>query len=573
MVTGDDQYLGTPIPDTIPTSLRDLLRARIDRLSSTGREVVQLAAVLGREFRYELLASAVGKDDLKLRHTLREVCATGMLLQRWDATSETFVFKHALVREAAYDSITRPARAGLHRTVASMLRTRFADVEGRQLEILAWHLEGAGDALAAASYWQRAAHRALGRGAHVEAERLLRRALALLRALPETPARLRAETDVLSSLGTVLFSTHGYGARAGEAVFREAQALLGRLGDDVSLGVVSGLAILRFTRSDRTGAAELLPRLEHLAARTDDLVAQITGQALLGVHAFWAGELRSAHEKLTRAIQLYDKPEFQRFARAYGHDGGLFCHAYDVLALWLMGDASRARALEHGMSEIAARSGNPFSRALALGYGACLAYDLGDGDGLLRRADELATLSTREHLYLWLAIAMCAHAWALHLRGAFDEAAAEMRAGLNTLRGLGVRSSYAFFLPPLGAALRDAGRTPEGLTVIDSALAAAPRLLSQVHVPELHRIRGELLDLTGDKDGAEQALRTALETANAQGALAYQLRAAISLATLLQDTRRGAEGGTILSGVYGHFTEPGDTPDLRRASTVLERLR
>jgi tetratricopeptide (TPR) repeat protein len=420
--------------------------------------------------------------------------------------------------------------------------------------------------------WQRAAHLALGRGAYVEADRLLRRALALVRELPESAGRLRVESDLLISLGTALFSTRGYGAPEVELVFKQAREVIGRLGDESSVGVVAGLASVHFTRSDRAESSELLPHLKRLAASTDDLVSRITGSAQLGVHAFWVGRLAAAQEYLGQAIALHDTPEFLAFARGYGYDGGLFCHAYHMLASWLLGLPEQALAMDRVIVDIATRTGNPYSRALALGFGACLAYDLADADGVARRADELADLSVREHFHLWLVIAACARGWALHLRGDPVSAAREMQAALGMLDGMGVRSSHAYFTPPLGVALGEAGEVRQALRVIDAELERADVLLAQVHVPELHRVRGELFARTGDLSDAERSFRTALGHAHASGALAYELRAATSLAAVLRDSQRAAEGRALLGGVLARFADGRDTQDLRRASTGLRDL-
>src|SRR6266403_661057 len=195
----------------IPGTLRDLLAARLDALSPSARATAQLAAVLGREFHGDMLRAAVTEDEAILREDLRELLAAGIVYHRRSAPSESYVFRHALVREAAYESMMRSARQKLHLRAATTLRERFPEVERSQPDLLALHFEHGGDPERAVVYWNRAGDRTMVRGAYVEAIRLFERGLALLERLPESRQRTQHELGFTESLGTALLLTRGSG--------------------------------------------------------------------------------------------------------------------------------------------------------------------------------------------------------------------------------------------------------------------------------------------------------------------------------------------------------------------------
>jgi TOMM system kinase/cyclase fusion protein len=570
--TGDGQLQTEAVEPEIPPTLRGLLAERLDRVSPSARETVQLAAVLGREFRYEVLRAVARTDESLVRLDVRELLDAGLLFARRAVRAETYVFKHSLVREVAYESMTRARRRTLHARVASTLAQRFPEVEREQPEILALHYEHAQETGAAVEHWFRAGNRALRTAAYVEAIQQLEHALALLETVPQSASRSRLEIGVLTALGTALFSTRGYTAEEVERTFARARDLAGELAEDVSLKVLAGLAGVYLTRGDRDAAAALLPRLQRLAARTDDPVASITGHALLGVYAFWAGEFEAAWEHTAVGIRLHGTPEFRDFARDYGWDGGLFCHAYGMGALWHLGHADQAEALRREMLEIAERSRNPYSLALALGFGTTLGHDRGEPERTTEQAGRLAALATEQKLYAWLAIALCAEGGAAVQRGEAESGVAQIQQGLALLQGTGMRASYCYYLTYLAEACLAAGHLDAGLAAVDESLGLCAMLTARFHEANAWRLRGELLRAKGEAREAEATFRQALEIARRQRARAYELRAATGLARLLAGQGRPREALEVLPDVYAGLAEGRDTADLRAARAILDEL-
>ncbi len=559
----------TGLPLQIPSSLRDLLTARLDSLSPGAKETAQLAALLGREFRYEVLHAVSRKDDWTLREDLADLTAAGIIFHRRGIRGESYVFKHTLVRDTAYESMVRATRRSLHLQVANVLHQQFPEIDEQRPEILAQHFAQGGDLATAVDYWHRAGDQALKRAAYIEAAQQLEHGLALLRTLPESQSRDRQEIQLLTTLGTVLFSTRGHAAEEVEQTFSQARQLCERLGEDLSLKVLAGIASVYIARSDRETTAALLPRFERLAARTDDAVASITGHAVLGGAAFWSGDFVAARHHLAVAERFYGTEAWKSFSRDYGYDGGFFIYPYTMSILWNLGYPDQADALRKESMAIAEASGNLYSILIALGFAATLTYDLGQPDTTLTISERLITLSTEQRLYFWSAIGMLARGGALAQQGAADDAVALITQGLDLCRGVGLFSSYSYYLTYLAAAYARAGKASEGLGVVEEGIARCQKDLTRFHESELHRLKGDLLGMQGDSGAAEAAYEQALEVARRQGAKSLELRAATGLSRLLHAQGRTSAAQTLLQSVYGWFTEGFDTTRSTRCAGGL----
>ncbi len=554
----------------IPTTLRDLLAARVDRLSLSAKDTMQHAAVIGREFRYEVLSAVAQRDEPLLREDLHELIDAGLLFARRGMRSEGYVFKHALLRDTAYESMSRRRRRDLHRRVARTIAQRFPDVAQHQPELLAQHFEHGDEPATAAGYWNRAGERALGRAAYVEAIGQLERGLAALATLPASPAKTRQEIELLTTLGTAFISTKGYAAEEVERTFARAGELCEELGEDTPLKVLGGLAGLHLSRGDRERITPFLPRLRQLARRGDDPVAAMSGHQLLGIHAFWSGDFPAAHEHACAGMRLYDTTEVREFAWEYGY--GLFCHAYAMCSLWHLGLPDQAAALRSEALRIAEESRNAYSILVVLGFAVPLSHDRGDTEDALAGAERLISFATEQRLYLWLALGMCGRGGTHLLRGDPEAAIGDVKQGLDLYRVIGLRSSYSYYLTYLAEACLAAGKLDDGLAAVHEGLGLCETSVARFHEPELWRLRGELLARRQDACPAEEAFRQAIRLAQRGRGRGLELRAATSLAALLADTGRRDEARSALAAVYAGFDEGLGTRDLRAARTVLDRI-
>jgi TOMM system kinase/cyclase fusion protein len=556
----------------IPASLRDLLTARLDTLSPGARELAQVAAVLGREFSDDMLRAAASVDVEVVQADLRELIETGIVLQRRSVKWTTYVFKHVLLRDAAYETMVRSTRRGLHRRVAETLRDLFPDVEQQRPELLAHHLEHGGQPARAAQYLKIAGDRTMARGAYVESIRQFERGLACLHAEPHARERWVDELGLAESLGTALIATRGYSAPAVEEAFARASEICDRLGGDVPTRVLYGLWGVRLTRADRDATAALLPRLIEAAERNGDPVSWLFAHGATGVRAFFGGDPRQAHEEFRRSIRWYDTEGYRQFVREYGYDGGLYNFGYLAWSLQQLGAwASAVDVAEQAIAH-AERNGSPYGISVALVFRALIARDQGDVATVVRLGDRAIPLATTQKLLYWLGPAACLRGWASLRQGDVELATTQVMQGLELLDVVGQRTTYAYHLAALVEIHLTRGEVDAGLAAVERGLALCATSLDCFYEPELLRLRGELLRRDGRLAAAEADFRRALDLACRRGGRWHELRAATSLARLLDErNQRDAAHGLLLS-VYSSFDVTCDTSDLRDARALLAAM-
>ena len=529
----------------VPSTVRELLTTRLDALSPKARATVQLAATLGREFAWDVLQTASERDESQLRRDIREVMDADLLHQRRGTASEHYLFRHALLCEAAYESMARPTREGLHRRIADAITSSFPEVVGQQPELVAHHLE-AGRALAdAVPYWQRAADRAMRRAAYPEATGALERALASLAKLPASAKRTSQEIEALTALGTVQFSTQGYAASDVEQTFARAQELCVEADTASSPKILSGIIGVHITRGNREATQALLPQFTRMAESPRDTIDAVTGWTALSIDAFWRGAHAQAREYLDHARPAYRTDEFQRYAREYGYDGGIFSYAYTVWNEWILGRTRSAESVYDELLTLGESSFDPYSLPLALCYGMALAHWRRDAAETRARAEELVARSSDQKLYLWLAVGMCGLGGAALLEGNAADGIPQIKEGLNLSKSIGDMASYSVYLTYLAAAHEALGEIDKGVAVADEGLGLCTHALGRFHEPELLRLKGVLLQRRGDLPEAEHVLRRSVAAAREHGAVAWQLRGTNSLVAMLGEAGRGGEGETL----------------------------
>jgi tetratricopeptide (TPR) repeat protein len=559
------------IPDGhgIPGTLWELLATRLDMLSASAREAVQFAAALGREFRYDLLHAALRRDEWLVRQDLAELLDARLVFGRRAAVEERYVFRHALVRDAAYESMVRSTRQRVHRRIAEAIRTHLAALGQRQPELMALHLEEGGELDGAAEWWQRAGDRAFRHAAYLEAVRHLERGLSVLSRLPEGPERARREIETLIILGTVLLSTRGHADPEVGRAFSRARALCEEHGVEVSLKILANLVAAHLLEGDRDATEAFLPRFERLATETDDPVARLSGILPLAIHAFWRGEHTRAAGLLDEARSLYRTEDFRRYAEEYGWDGGHYAYGYSVWNHWVMGAVAGAEALYDRLLAIAESSFDPQAVPLALAFGMASAHGRRDAEAARQRAERLTAIATEQRLYLLVAIGQCGRGLAVALGGAHTDGIAELSQGLALIRMGGARTLTSYYLTYLASAHLEAGQIEEGLAATQEGVALCRQDVARMHEPELLRLEGELLHLRGDAAGAVERWRHAVDSARATNAAMWELRAALSLARLLAERGDHAQAHELLTPICQRFDRTEDFPDIRAARGLL----
>jgi class 3 adenylate cyclase/predicted ATPase len=576
-VNGHYELTGPLPPLAIPSTLQDSLMARLDRLS-TVREIVQLGATLGREFSYEMLHAVFPLNEETLQQGLRQLVEAEVVYQRGLLPQATYLFKHALIQDAAYQSLLKSTRQQYHRQIAKVLEEQFADTTETQPELLAHHYTEAVLVGQAITYWQKAGQRASQRSAHVEAISHLTRGLELLKALPDTPERARQELLLQIALGAPLIATKGYAAPEVGQAYSRARTLCQQLGETPQLfPVLWGLWTFYLQRAETETAHELAEQLLSLAQSVQDPVFRSQAHYALGVTLFYLGAFAPARANLEQGLALYN-PQQHPHAFLYGQDARVTCLTIAALVLWLLGYPDQARVWNLEALTQAHQLSHPFRLAWTLNFTAMLSQYRREGHIVRERAEAEIALSSEQGFPYWLALGTVWRGWALAEQGQGEEGIMQIRQGIAAYRATGAELAQSYWLALLAEAYGKGGQGEEGLTLLTKALEIVYKTKARLHEAELYRLKGELTlqsQVRGSKSKVEEAeacFLQAIEIARKQQAKSLELRAVLSLSRLWQHQGKRDEARQMLAEIYGWFTEGFDTKDLQEAEALLEEL-
>jgi len=555
---------------SVPATLHASLIARLDRIGPTAKEIAQIGAVLGREFSYELIEPVAQRPEKELQAALDQLGDSGLLFCRGIPPHASYLFKHALVQDAAYGTLLRARRQELHARVATALEQHFADLVERQPEILAHHLTAAGEAERAVDQWLKAGQYAAARLAHLEAIRHFDRGLATLALLQEGPARDGRETELQLARGLSLFTAKGFiSAEAAEAYAR-ARELAERRGDAHQLfTAVFGLWQSTTSAGRILDCRGLSDRLQRLTADNADSELRLQAHHSAWTTHLFAGRPAAAREHCNEGRRLYNPERHQHHRLLYGgHDPGVCAGYVGAQVNWLLGYPERALAIGNESLVLAERIAHPFSLHIAQVFNAMLHLDRGEPELALEGLHAAEALAAEQRLGLVIAPGFLRGA-ALMAEGAFDDAIARLREGLAGRLG-------AMFAPygraRLAEALTRQSNHEAALATVREALEEQERTGQRRWEPELHRVEGAAQQGLNRIEEAQSALEAALRIARCQQAKSYELRAATSLARLWGEQGRRAEARELLAPVYSWFTEGSDTADLKEAKALLYEL-
>jgi predicted ATPase/class 3 adenylate cyclase len=565
-----------PLPPlAIPATLHDSLMARLDRLA-TVKGLAQLGATLGREFSYDLLQAVSPWDEDAVRRGLQQLVEAEFLYQQGLPPQATYRFKHALIQEAAYQSLLRSTRQQYHQRIAQVLEARFPALCETQPELLAHHYTEAWLTEQAIPYWQRAGQRALDRSAHVEAINHLSKGLEVLKTLPNTSAHLRQELDLQLALGPALVVTRGPASPAVEQVYARAQELCQQVGETPQLfPVLWGHWRFYNNRAEYQRARALGERLLSMAQQVRDAALLLEAHHALWATLLWSGEFASARAHIEQGRALYDPQQHHTHTLLYGgHDPGVCCLYHAALSLWTLGYPDQALQSIREALTLAHALAHPPSLASALDFATILHQSRREPQAAHERAEALMVLATEQGFAQQVAQATIMRGWALAARGHDAEGTAQMRQGLAAHQATGTQRQRPYYLALLAEAYGSIGQPAEGLSLLAEALTAVDRTGERGWEAELHRHQGELLLAQAGESQqvqeAEACFHRALDIARHQQAKSWELRAAMSLSRLWKQQGRRAEAHDLLAPIYSWFTEGFDTADLQEAKTLLD---
>lgn len=558
----------------LPTTLQDSLMARLDQLGPVKR-VAQMAAVIGQEFRADTLLAISDLSPDSLQNALSQLLKAELIVADSNTPLARFAFHHALVKDAAYNSMLKRDRRQFHARVAAALEALDPESNPVEPELLAYHYAEADLPLPALKWWYVAAQQALQRSANVEAWRHAASAIEMLQAQPDTRERRRLERDFRLLAGSAGWAVKGFGALEVEQNFTRARELAAEVGDPAqAIVTLRGLFGCYYARGELARAYQQAESVVALAEQNASHGDLMVGHMLCGSIRYWQGQFGEARDELDTALSLYDPAEQAGRLLSSQIDPGVNARLHLGWTLWCRGFADDALATSDEGLEVARIIDQPFSLAMGLFWNAAVRLCRGEIEAVEAAVEELNSVTAR---YQIAYLGACAFV----LKGAALIAKGQPGPGIDTINTAftAFRSQQAGLGLPWAMSLAAEGCLRAGLT--EKALEILAQALAKLHSngehqweAELHRLKGACLAAlpNGDGEQAEASVRRALDIARNQGARSLELRAATTLAQIT--ARRGDKGvHLLLEGIYSSFTEGLDTADLRAAKQLLDERR
>ncbi len=557
--------------------------ARLDRLGPA-KEVAQIGAAIGREFSHALLAAVVPKPEAELQSALDRLMAAGLLFRQGVPPYAAYLFKHALVQDAAYGTLLREPRRALHARIVETLESQFAEIAENQPELLARHFTEAGLIEKATGLWGKAGQRSLERSALVEAGAQLTRALDQIATLPATPALRREQIKLQVALMTPLMHVKGHAAPETKAAVERARSLieqaeaLGEPLDDPLLlfSVLFALWSANAVAFNGDVCRDLAAHFLALAEKQRTIIPLMVGHRIMGVSLTSTGAFEEGLAHYDQAIALYDPIEHRPLATRFSVDVGVGILCYRSWALWLLGRPDAALAdIDHALKH-ARKIGQAATLMHALALTSSTHIFCGNYAAASALLNELVALADEKSALYWKAWGTVSQGWLLALSGKASDAVQMITTGINAHRSTGAIIYVPMYLSHLMRAYVEVGQFDDAWRCIEEAMRAVEKTKERLWEAEIHRIAGEIAlkspELRPAPEKAEAYFEKALAVARSQQAKSWELRAAMSLARLWRGQGKPQQGRELLAPVYGWFKEGFDTHDLKEAKALLSEL-
>ncbi len=581
---GEARQTAAAVPSpalAVPASLHASLMARLDRLGPA-KEVAQIGSAMGREFSHPLLAAVVRKPKAELEAALDRLVEAGLLFRQGMPPHASYLFKHALVQDAAYGTLLREPRRALHARIAETLESDFAEIAENQPELLARHCTEAGLIEKAAGLWGKAGQRSLERSALVEAIAQLGRALDQIATLPATPALRQEEIKLQVALLNPILNIKGYAARETKATAERARVLiekaeaLGESPEDPLLlfSVLYGFWTTNYVAFNCDGCHELATHFLALAEEQEANATIMVGHRLMAMSLLYAGNIEQGRAHCDEAIALYDTIEHRPLATRFGADSRVSALAVRALAMWVLGYPDVARSDASYAVTDARQIGQAASLMYALVITSLPPILCGSYATAAPHLDEAAMLADATGSVNWKAFGMLDRGCLLALSGKAADAAPAIIVGLALWRSLGATLNVPLYLAYLAKAHAELDQMDDASRCINEAITTVETTKERVWEAEVCRVAGKIALLSPQPDvaKAEAYFERALTVARKQQAKSWELRATMSMARLWRDQGKRDEARNLLAPVYNWFTEGFDTLDLKEAKALLDQL-
>ena len=580
---GAAEHVVTAVPSpalAVPSSLHASLMARLDRLGPA-KELAQIGAAIGREFSHALLAAVVRKPEGELESALDRLIAAGLLFRQGIPPHATYLFKHALVQDAAYGTLLREPRRALHARIAETLESHFAKTADSQPELLARHCTEAGLIEKAAGWWGKAGQRSLARSALVEAAEQLTRALGQIATLPPSAELRRAEIRLQVALINPLLHVKGYAAPESKAAVERARLLieraeaLGEPSEDPLLlfSVLYGSWVASFIAFNGDVMRELATRFLELAKKQGATVPIMIGHRLMGTTLTATGDIAKARAHHDQGIALYDPAKHRPLVTRFGQDAGVTGLSFRSLTLWFLGYPEAALADTDHALKIAREIDQAATLMFALAITNFTRIFCRSCATASARIDELIALADEKGALQRKAEGVTQKGCVLALIGEASDSVQTITSGITAWQSTGATVWVPLYLSYLAKAYAELGQIDDAWRCIGEAIKTIETTKERWYEVEVYRMAGEIALKSPERaTKAEAYFGQALVIARAQQAKSWELRAALSMARLLSAQGEPDKATDLLAPVYGWFTEGFDTSDLKEAKALLDTL-
>ncbi len=580
LVEASDRYMPVgPLPPlAIPSTLQDLLMARLDRLSPV-KETAQIGACIGRLFQHRLLAAVSGTDAIRLDESLRQLERAELVFRSGAPQEVIYTFKHALVRDIAYQSLLKGRRQQIYGKIALGLEAEFSEIAATEPETVAQHFTLACMAEKAVQWWLKAGQRAMTRSANREATAHFAKGLELVASLSDSETRLRWELSLWTAMGSALIPAKGWGDPETLHAFSTARELAEGLGDKAQLfAAARGESSCRMISGHLRAAEKLAIQCRTLGME----LAQVTGDSAYVLEAhhqlwgvkFYLGDYKAAESFANYGLATYDYDRHHHLAWGYvGHDPGVCCRSFSAQMLCIGGKPSKAIWQSREAVALAERDSHPVTMAQAQMAFSVVHLMRREPEKARHWAEKAIAVCTEFAIPLLLGQARVFLGWALVHLGELDNGIRYMREGIAAIAGTGADMGMAFYLCALARACGERGNPNEGLALLEQGFDILSKSGSRYQLPELLSAKGEMLSrLDPGSDAAELWFQQSLTAAHEQGARLSELRSALHLARRWIGRGQKNEARELLAPIYAAFSEGFDTPDLSEAKGLLQTL-
>lgn len=558
----------------VPTTVQAVLASRIDQLEPNDKVLLQTAAVIGTGAPHELLEAV--DADLDIGASIARLERAEFLFEDPTSVKRQYMFKHALTRDVAYQSLLSEVRRERHRQIAEVYERHFADLAGTQPELVAHHFFEAGVFDKAMDCFKKAGIRAAQRWANPEAVKHFESAIEASEALPQTDELKTEQLDIYLRLGPPLMSSKAFTSPAVEAAYLKARHLCDEVGTKSQLLTVLWGLWLHYAHRGRIDDARPLARhIVEIAEDVDDEGLRLQAHHAVWTTEIWHGDLELCYEHAKAGSRLYDPEKHASHKFLYGgHDPGVCALGTAAIAAWFLGRPQECIELTQAGADLADQLDHPYSRIITM-------HDFMEVEALRGNPEVSGQYGrmaieacTDQRVPNYLAVGHIFAGYGKAAGGDFEAGMAEMKDALQRYRELGAERNLASYLLHLADICLSPEHFEEGTEAVDEAAELISHTGEVRWLPEIRRLNGELLLLRSEENAGEAGalFEEALQLARKHGCKSFELRAATSLARLMKNQGQDNKARTTLAPVYEQFQEGFDTRDLQVASELLEAL-